>query len=274
MVYESDADVRTVTLSPAGRPSAPVTLGQGGFGHDSVRAAADGTLAVCCITPPTSTDPSVPPDTASKVAVFRGEWQLLPVSGLGENDEIETVFANAARAILGVIDVRSGGDAGVTGIPGSRVTDANNVFQAPIWASVSKPTRGLAPDVTIDGAGHTVLVYQEKTGPQAFSRTAPVYASASGGPGKKLSSRQAYEPTVRPLGSGALLVWQAPGAKWGMAIERRERFTAAPVPSGPGPDAGLGEDFHYAYDLAANGRFAVLTWISADGAIRVSELSA
>ena len=59
-----------------------------------------------------------------------------------------------------------------------------------------------------------------------------------------------------------------------MAIERTKRFTAAPVPSGPGPDTGLGEDFHHAFDLAANGTHAVLTWVAADGSIRVSELSA
>jgi hypothetical protein len=34
----------------------------------------------------------------------------------------------------------------------------------------------------------------------------------------------------------------------------------------------LGEDFNYAYDLAAGGNHAVLTWIAADGSVRVSEL--
>jgi hypothetical protein len=34
---------------------------------------------------------------------------------------------------------------------------------------------------------------------------------------------------------------------------------------------GLGEDFHQAYDLATNGSDAVLSWISADGSVRVSE---
>ena len=265
VVYESDADVRTVTLSPKGKPTKPVTLGEGSFGHDSVRVAPDGTLAVCCL---------AAPNTPPSVAVYRGEWQILAVPDLRENDEIETVYANATSLILGLIDVHSAGDLGPTGIPGSRVTGENNVFLAPVWAKVSKPTRGLEPGVAIDRDGHSVLVYQEKTGPQAFSRAAPVYASVAGGAGKKLTAKQAYFPTVRPLGSGALVIWQEPGGKWGMAIERKKRFTAAPVPSGPGPDTGLGEDFHHAFDLAANGTHAVLTWVAADGSIRVSELSA
>ena len=175
VVYEFDADVRTVTLSPTGKPTKPVTLGEGSFGHDSVRVAPDGTLAVCCL---------AAPNTPPSVAVYRGAWQLLPVADLGENDEIETVYANATSLILGLIDVHSAGDLGPTGIPGSRVTGENNVFLAPIWAKVSKPTRGLEPGVAIDRDGHSVLVYQEKTGPQAFSRAAPVYASVAGGPAR------------------------------------------------------------------------------------------
>ena len=110
-------------------------------------------------------------------------------------------------------------------------------------------------------------------GPRAFSRVAPVYASVAGRKARRLTSKQAYVPTVRPLGSGAIAVWQEPGDKWGVAIERGGRFASSPSPSGPGPDPGLGEDFHYAFDIATSGAYAVLTWISADGSVRVSELS-
>jgi hypothetical protein len=58
-----------------------------------------------------------------------------------------------------------------------------------------------------------------------------------------------------------------------VAIERGRRFAAAPAPTGPGPAQALGEDFHLAFDLATSGRYAVLTWISEDGSIRVSRLS-
>ena len=113
VVYESDDDVRTVTLSRAGRPSAPVTLGKGGFGHDSVRVAADGTLAACCVEP-------IAPDTVPKVAVYRGAWSLVPVPDIGEDRRIETVFASASELILGLIDVHSAGDAGRPASPGAR----------------------------------------------------------------------------------------------------------------------------------------------------------
>lgn len=267
VVYESNGDIRAVTLSPQGVPAAPVTLGQGGFGHNSVRAAADGTLTACCITP-VNNDPNVPPDLAPKVAVHRGAWKLVSAPDLGEDGEIETVFANAQQLILGVIDVRSSGDASSSGIPGFSLDGA-----VPVFARVSKPTRGLAPDVAIDGSGRSVLVYGEKTGPKAFSREAPVYASIAGGPGRRLTSAQGYEPTVRPLGPGAIAVWQLPGAKWGVAVERDGAFRTVAAPRGPGPRRYLGEDFHYAYDLAANGTRAVLTWVAADGSIRVSERS-
>jgi hypothetical protein len=74
---------------------------------------------------------------------------------------------------------------------------------------------------------------------------------------------------VRPLGSGAIAVWSAPRARWGVAIERNGRFRAAAAPSGPGPAF---RDAHYAYDLATSGNHAVLTWIAADGSVRISHL--
>jgi hypothetical protein len=263
VAYESGDELRAVMLSRAGRTGAPVTLGEGGFGHDSVRVAADGTVAACCVAD----------GTQAKVAVYRGEWSLASVPPLGDDGRVETVFADATQLLLGVLDVRTEGDAGVSGIPGTARAGADHVVGEPQWASVSKPTRGLAPTVTVDGVGRVVLVYQEKTGPRAFSRVAPVYPGVAGRVARRLTSKQAYQPTVRPLGPGAIAVWQEPGAKWGVAIERRGRFASAPGPGGPGPELHLGEDFHQAYDLATNGSFAVLTWISADGAVRVSQRS-
>jgi hypothetical protein len=143
---------------------------------------------------------------------------------------------------------------------------------------VTRTNRALAPDVTIDGAGRSVLVFQEKSKPQAFSRTAPVYASvapagATAFAGRaRLDRRQAYQPTVRPLGPGAIAVWQDPDARWGVAIELDGRFHAVPAPHGPGPAVHLGEDFNYAYDLETNGDSAVLAWIAPDGSVRLSQV--
>jgi hypothetical protein len=252
VVYEAGDDVRAVTLSRAGRAGAPVTLGTGGV---DARVAPDGTLAACCV--------------GTAIAVHRSAWKLVPVPALGENTVIETVFASAKRLILGLLDVRTGGDAGDTGIPGIAAAGADDALGPPAWTAITQPTRGLEPDATIDGSGRTVLVFQQKDGPRAFSRVAPVYASVAGGRRTPLTSQQASAPTVRPLGPGALAVWPAPHGKWGVAIERGGRFRAAPAPTGPGP----GEDFLDAYDLATSGRYAVLTWVSADGAVRVSERS-
>jgi hypothetical protein len=266
VIYESDDELRTVELSRAGRPGAPAALGEGGFGRDDVRVAEDGTVAACCVVP-------AAPDPSPRVAVYRDEWRLVATPAVQETERVESVFADAGGLTVGLLDVRTEGDAGASGIPGSSVAGADDVFGTPRWASVSKPTRGLEPAVTLDGSGRGVLVYQEKTGPRAFSRVAPVYASVAGRRARRLTSKQAYVPTVRPLGSGAIAVWQEPGEEWGVAIERGGRFASAPSPSGPGPDPGLGEDFHYAFDIATSGAYAVLTWIAADGSVRVSELS-
>ena len=278
VVYESGDGIRAVTISAAGTPGAPVTLGKGGFDHDSVRAAPDGTLAACCIRPVVS-DPSVPPDTAPRVAVYRsaGGWRLVSAAAVG-TDDIQTVFGTAGGLVLGTTHVMQSGDAGVQGVPGLARAGADDVVGAPLRAPVTRPNRGLAPDVTIDGSGRSVLVFQQKTKPQAFNRTAPVWASvASAGASsfparRRLDARQAYQPTVRPLGPGAVAVWQAPSSRWGVAIERDGSFRRAPAPSGPGPKMHLGEDFNYAYHLATAGDHAVLAWISADGAIRLSQL--
>ena len=89
---------------------------------------------------------------------------------------------------------------------------------------------------------------------------------------QRLDGRLGYEPAVRPLGPGAIGVWQDPGARWGVAIERGGIFHRAVAPAGRGPST-LGEDFSYAYDLQAAGTHAVLAWVASDGSIRVSELS-
>src|SRR5262249_9594845 len=144
----------------------------------------------------------------------------------------------------------------------------------PSRAPVTHANHGLAPDVTIDGSGRGVLVFQEKDKPRAFTRTAPVYASVAPFTGRqRLDARLDYQPTVRPLGPGAIAVWQAPSARWGVAIERDGVFHHAPAPGGPGPAMHVGEDFEYPYGLASAGNHAVLAWVAADGSVRLSELS-
>lgn len=278
VIYESGGHLRAVTISAAGRPGAPATLGNGGFTHDSTRAAPDGTLAACCVRPVVS-DPNVPPDTAARVAVYRAEtgWRLASAGAVGR-DAIETVFGTATDLVLGTIEVDQGGDAGVLGVPSLARAGAGDAIAAPLRAPVIRRSRGLAPSAAIDGSGRSVLLFQEKARSQPFSRTAPVYASvaapnATALPSRRrLDARAAYEPAVRPFGSGAIGVWQVPGARWGVAIERDGTFRQAPAPAGPGPST-LGEDFNYAYDIQTSARHAVLGWVASDGSVRVSELS-
>jgi hypothetical protein len=128
--------------------------------------------------------------------------------------------------------------------------------------------------VAIDGSARSVLVYQEKTVPQAFSRLAPVYAVAAA-PGQPLGPRQLLdgaltdEPTVRPYGAGAIAAWRRPGDRWGVAVERNGTFTKVAAPAGRGPSK-VGEDFVYSRGVATAGRYAALIWTAVDGTIRVS----
>ncbi len=269
--------LRAMRLSAAGHPGAPTELGRGSFGRDSTRIAADGTLVACCVQP-ALTSPDQPPATASMIAVFRPGvgWKLISVAALGM-DAIETIFATKSELALGTLRVEQGGDAGVLGIPGVARAGADGSLAAALRAPIRRKDRGLAPNVTIDGSGRSVLLFQEKTKAQAFSRDAPVYASV-GAPDaaslpvrQRLDARLAYEPAVRPYGQGAIGVWQAPGQRWKVAIETAGTFHPIPGPSGPGPST-LGEDFNLAYDLETNGAHAVLAWGAGDGSIRVSEL--
>ena len=278
VIYQSGDNVRSVTISRAGKPRAPVTLGAGSFAGDSVGVAPDGTLAACCVQP-VSPDPGVPADTAAKLAVYRSKrgWRFVPASAVGE-DEIETTYGTVSALVLATIRVRHSGDAGVLGLPGLARAGADDVVGAPLRPRSTNPNTSLAPDVTVDGSGRSVLVFQQKTAPQAFQRTAPVYASVAAagasafGARQRLDARKASEPSVRPLGRGAIAVWQAPDARWGVAIERNGTFRHAAAPSGPGPEMGLGEDALNAFDLATHGSRAVLAWIAPDGSVRVSEL--
>jgi hypothetical protein len=273
VVFESHAGLATRTISPRGVPGAERVLGRGGFGHDTVRVAPDGTLAACCVTP-RNDDPNVPADTAEKVAVFRAAagWQLLSADGLGDRDAIESVFADATDQIAGFVRVHTGGDAGVLGEPGFVRSAGASSLVAPSLVPGVKPTRGLAPSATIDGAGRSVLVYQEKARAEAFSREAPVYASLGAGR-QRLDAGDGYQPAVRPLADGAIATWRHAPDRWRVAIEHDGRFRAAPVPSGRGPSYP-GEDFSYNHDLATSGHHAVLAWTGRDGGVRVAELTA
>ncbi len=147
------------------------------------------------------------------------------------------------------------------------------MFAAPLVAPVVSATRAFGPVVAIGGAGENVLVYQEKSAPAAFSRSAPVYAvtgprAGAFGARQVLDQGLARQPAVRTYGTGAVAAWEAPGHRWGIAIERGGLFRPAPAPAG-GP-SNVGEDFNYSRDIATAARYVALTWTAIDGTVRVS----
>lgn len=145
-----------------------------------------------------------------------------------------------------------------------------STFGTPVVAPVASARRAFAPRVAIDGSGRSVLLYQEKDAPAAFSRSAPLYAVTSTSAARQtLTVAVVLNPMVLAYRGGAIAAWQAPGHRWGVALERHGRFSPAPVPRGAGPSQ-MGEDFLYSRALATGGPYAALVWTAHDGSIRVS----
>lgn len=266
LVYESKQGLNSVLIPRAGRPGAPRMLGPGFLKRDGFRAAPNGQAAVCCLTAPMT-------PTAVAVHAPGVGWSVL-TPPLPARTEVETAGPGAGAVALGTIDVRGGGEAGAQGIPGLMRIGPGGVF-APIKAGpVTNPRLALGPVVAIDGSGRDVLVYQEKDRPAAFSRDAPVYAVVSA-PGSPFGARQVldrgrgHQPAVAAYRDGAVAAWQARGNRWRVSVERNGTFKRAEAPAGRGPSL-VGEDFNYSHDMAANGRYVVLTWTALDGSVRAS----
>ncbi len=277
VAFDSRNVIWALRISEAGTPGAVARLDTGRFDHDSVRANPDGTLAVCCL----DTTPPAPHtfDHPTGIAVFRpgAGWRTL-APAVSADTNIETVAANRTTLVAGLIAVHTGGDAGALGVPGLlSTTGPANVFGPLLPAFVDMPSRGLQPVVAIDGSGGSVLLYQNKLGPEAFTRTAPIWSviaapSATRTPPRKpVYAGAGYHPAVRPLGRGAIAAWQDPNERWHVALEAGGVFAPAPAPSGAGPTI-YGEDFNYDRDLATAGGYAVLAWTATAGRIRVSEI--
>lgn len=263
--------LRSVRIAPGGHPGKWTAIGPGSVRRDAFGLAADGHVAVCCLATPA---PLGAPAQLSAVAGYTptAGWATLAAQ-IGPKQVIETVAAGRGDVALGTVDVSHSGDVGLSGQPGLLRADARGVFGAPLAAPVTNPGRAFGPVVAIDGSGRNVLVYQEKAAPKAFSRLAPISAvtgprSGAFGARQILDRRPAYFPQMTAYRTGAIVVWEAPRHRWGVAIERDGRFVAAPTPAG-GP-SNVGEDFIRSRDLAAGGRYAALTWTASDGSVRVS----
>lgn len=250
--------LRSVVLPAAGKAGAVRDFGRGFLDHDSFRAGQDGSGAACCLSP------------ANRLLVYRhaSGWSVL-AAPLTRTERIETVATGNRATVLGVVDVHRSGDAGALGVPQLFEADAAGAFGPPVVAPISSPTKSFGPVVAVDGSNRTVLVYQEKAAASAFSRTAPIYAVVNGGVPQTIDTERGYQPAVAPLGSSAIVTWQAPGNKWRVSISSGPRFNRVSAPSGPGP-SNVGEDFNYNHDMAVAGGSVVLAWTAKDASIRFS----
>lgn len=264
--------LRSVRIAPSGRPGRSIAVGAGSASRDGFGASPAGQVTVCCLTEPTAPTTAMRP---IKVATYApgARWRVL-APPLGPRQVVETVSPGLGDVSLGTVDVRHSGDAGTSGAPGLLRADARGAFAAPLAAPVTNPGRAFGPVVAIDGTGRSVLVYQEKDDPSPFSRKAPLYAVTASrggafGARRVLDRRLVRYPVMRSYRSGAIVAWEAPRNRWGIALERGGRFASAPVPAGPGP-SNMGEDFVRNRDLTAAGRYTALAWTAADATVRVS----
>jgi hypothetical protein len=264
--------LRSVRIAPSGRPGRSISVGAGSASRDGFGASSAGQVAVCCLTEPAAPMTAIRPMKVATYARGAGWTTLAPP--LGPRQVVESVSPGLGDVSLGTVDVRHSGDGGTSGAPGLLRADARGVFAAPLAAPVTNPGRAFAPVVVIDGAGRSVLVYQEKDDPTPFSRNAPLYAvtgtrTGAFGARQVLDRRLVRYAAMRSYRSGAIVAWEAPRNRWGIALERGGRFAPAPVPAGPGP-SGMGEDFVRNRDLTTAGRYAALAWTAADATVRVS----
>jgi hypothetical protein len=270
--------LRTVVVSAHGTLGKIRDLGEGSVHRDGLRAATDGHVAVCCLAGPPPATPLPPwlPRPETHVASFVPQvgWSILEPP-LGPSDVVQTVAPAGGAVAFGTIGVarRGEGDT-VFGIPGVQRMAAGGAYEPPHAAGVTDARRAFGSVVAIDGAGRSVLVYQEKDHPAPFSRQAPVYAVTAPS-GERFAERQrldggaARQPSLIAYGTGAVAAWQVPGLRWRVSVERGGVFRRAPVPDGPGPSL-VSQDFYVNRDMVTNGRYVVLCWTALDGSIRAA----
>jgi hypothetical protein len=261
---------RSVVVGGDGRPRRVVRVADGSPARDGFSATANGDAAVvtCCVANADGVSRN------ASVAVYApgaGWRQVAPP--LSTSEQVETVGPWRGDLTLGIVDVLHRGDSGSSGRPGLLRAGANGVFGPLLQAPVIKPGLAFGPVAAVDGKRRSILVYQEKDAPKAFSRVAPIYAvtaarSGAFGARQLLDRRLARFPQVAAYRDGALAVWEAPSHRWGVAVERGGTFRPAPAPAG-GP-SNVGEDFLRNRSLATAGQFAAVVWTARDGGIRAS----
>ncbi len=254
--------LRSVDVDAHGRPAHYVELGRRGLRLFS--SASTGDIGLCC-----RMDGS--PDETIAGGPAPGQSLLVRPSGatgftavplrLAERESLEALAVRAGGTFaLGTVDVRNGGDAGTLGTPMVRLGALPDRVDAPTRAPVQVAGRAFGPVVDVDDRGRVVLLWQEKTRSEAFSRAAPLHALVGDGPTQTLDGTN----VLGPLLADGLLVWNH-GGRWRAARQVGARF--APLrPPGGSPGSYLPSE------LAAAGGWRVLAWSQPDGRVRASTL--
>ena len=270
--------VGALSLDPEGRRAGPVQdFGLGEFGIDARPTQAlavdpDGRALLVFrreIKPPGGTGETQPVMLA--VRPHGGEFEQ-PVELPGELAE-PRVTVGAGRVLVTATRTAGCGDAGCFGGPGAGTVGPDGTPGPVFGPPLPRPNRAFAPWAVATGSDRSVLVFQLKNAPAAFSRRAPVRAVAlrldgTTGALQTLTSRHADEPVALPLAGGrALAVW-GENRRMGAALAGRDgRFRGTDGPPGPPP-----EPFHTNQtnrDARAAGRYALVTWSRA-GRVRIS----
>jgi hypothetical protein len=263
-----------VDLGSSGRPATPQPIGRGEL-FVGVVASPAGDLVVCCREIARGFVIDGPPADPVGLFVRRAgstAWTLLEQQ-LPSSVDVESIAAGPDAIALGTVDVENSGDAGTLGQPGVVRGPLGGPFAPLRPAFVKRANKSFGPVVGIDGAGRTLLAYQEKSEASAFSRSAPLYAATAtpgspfGATRTTLDRTRVDEPLVQRLGGGAIVAWDR-GTTWGVALERAGRFRRVGSPAG-GPGE-LGRDAVTNRALATAGDYAALAWEDPAGEIRAS----
>jgi hypothetical protein len=276
--------LRWVRISTAGRPSRPTSFPAGELIPNGIGASGGGRVALCLasmVAVPGQADRTGVQYKAFAYTPAGGWTTLVPPLGPpvvttenGPGDAIESVAPGRTGVVFGTVAILHAGDAGRSGQPGLLRADSRGLFSAPLAAPVARPGLAFGPVAGVDGSGRSVLVYMVKPAPAPFSREAPVFA-VTGPPVGPFGAEQtlergfAREPLLRPYRSGAIVAWEAPKHRWGIAIERNGQFTRARTP-GSGPSSAGESGLVYNRDLATAGRYAALIWTARDGSVDAS----
>jgi hypothetical protein len=225
-------DIRALTLTVSGRPiGAPQSLGKGALPARSLRALADGRLVALTARmnrpAPNSDGTPTPPQLLLQRRAARGTaFTAAPITVPEGFGDPELVAAPEGALALAGLKVTRVGDAGSAGRPlAATATTPGSPFGPFAGPSVTNPARNFDPVAVPARGGIVGLLWQQKTAPQAFDRSAPIVATTIGSGGEvrtpiRLSGRAAREPHAVALAEGrGLAVWDDDG-RWGSAEHR------------------------------------------------------